>query len=269
MDHTDEQIERYVIRKRDKENTLKVVLIEPRPSEETLTRLIEVCNRFSGFFIPYGRVDLSRPQEIDINKLFDIGSVGIKFICPYKDYDDECYFPLYEKAEELNMPILFHTGIIASLENEPRKIRGVSSARMKPEMLDTIARAFPELIIQGAHLGNPWYEISLEIMRYNRNIYWDLSGTTLTKKMTADWWTRIQWEKQSRKQFLYGTDECSLLPEDGEMTHYTTGREVHESFVERIGWTEEEQEGYFYKNALSLFEEIYKKQKREFVAGIQ
>ncbi|MFC1581935.1 amidohydrolase family protein [Planctomycetota bacterium] len=265
MEHTDEQVAAYVKQKQD-EGMLKVLLIGPGPKDGQAAheRLIEVCGQHEGFFIPFPRVDLTSPDEIDVQALFDMGCVGLKFIGPYEDYDHECFLPAYAKAEELAMPVLFHTGILGSSGNEPRGIRGTSSARMKPEHLDTIARAFPDLIIQGAHLGNPWYEMALEVMRYNRNLYWDICGTTLTKKMTADWFMRIQWERESRKQFLYATDEHPILPEAGAASHYTTGLEAHVQFLDRIGWTEEEKEGYFYKNGLDILERTYKKQNRPF-----
>jgi len=266
MEHTDRQIADFVEKKRG-ENFLKVLLIGPperSAGEAAHERLLEVCRNHPDFFVPYARVDLSQPGKVNVEALCDKGCVGLKFIEPYRDYDDECFFPIYAKAEELGMPILFHTGILGGGDPPPRGIRGISSARMKPEFLDTVARAFPDLVIHGAHLGNPWYEISLEIMRYNRNIYWDLCGTTLTKKMTADWWTRIQWERESRKQFLYATDEYPILPEEGTASHYTTGLEVHVQFLERIGWTEEEMEGYFYRNALSILRKAYEKQGKKF-----
>ncbi len=266
MEHTDQQIEKFVKQKHDRENMMKVLLIGPNPAEGGHKRLFEVCEKFNGFFIPFPRINLTQPDIIDVGTLFDMGAVGLKFLYPYRDYDDECFFPAYARAEELGMPILFHTGIAGATREYPRGIRGISSARMKPEFLDTIARAFPDLIIHGAHLGNPWYEISLEIMRYNRNIYWNLCGTTLTEKMTASWWTRIQWEKHSRRQFIYGTDEIPVLPEAGKAAHYTTGLDVHEMFLNRIGWTEEEKEGYFYKNALSILQKVYSRQERELKA---
>jgi predicted TIM-barrel fold metal-dependent hydrolase len=265
MKHTDEQVLAWIAAKR-REGMVKALLIGPPPehAEAAHARLIEVCDMSEGFLMPFARIDLTRPAEVDVQYLFDMGCVGLKFIGPYRDYDDECFLPIYAKAEELGMPILFHTGILGKGCEEPRGIRGISSARMKPEFLDTIARAFPDLILQGAHLGNPWYEIALEIMRYNRNLYWDICGTSLTKKMTADWFTRIQWERQSRRQFLYATDEHPVLPEAGTAGHYTTGLEAHERFLERIGWTPEEQEGYFWKNAGELLQRAYAKQGRDF-----
>jgi len=267
MEHTDDQISVYAAQKRD-EGMLKVLLIGDsafKHGNKAHTRLIHVCESNPGFFVPFARINLAEPEKVDVQALFDMGCVGLKFIGSHKNYDDECYFPIFAKAEELGMPILFHTGILAgSPTPELRGKRAISTARYRPEYLDTVGRAFPDLIIYGAHLGNPWYEAALEIMRYNRNIYWDICGTTLTKKMTPEWWARIQWEAESRKQFLYGTDEIAVLPEESEPSHYTTGIQTHIDFINSIGWTEEEKEGYFYKNALGILEKTYARQNREF-----
>jgi hypothetical protein len=52
--------------------------------------------------------------------------------------------------------------------------------RMRVTTLDNIARRFPKLTI-GAHLGNPDYAWAAEIGRWNPNLYFDLSGSTLIK----------------------------------------------------------------------------------------
>lgn len=52
---------------------------------------------------------------------------------------------------------------------------------MRPIYLDTIARAFPDLKIIGAHLGNPWYQEAAEVARWNPNVFFDLTGSTLKK----------------------------------------------------------------------------------------
>lgn len=87
---------------------------------------------------------------------------------------------------------------------------------MKPIYLDTIARISPKLTIIGAHLGNPWYEEATMAARWNPNLYFDLTGSTLKKKTpeffgSLLWWTpktryrdpegRYAWEK-----ILFGTD---------------------------------------------------------------
>jgi predicted TIM-barrel fold metal-dependent hydrolase len=43
-------------------------------------------------------------------------------------------------------------------------------ARMRPSFLHTVARAFPRLVVQGAHLGNPWYDEAAEAARWQKNL---------------------------------------------------------------------------------------------------
>ena len=58
----------------------------------------------------------------------------------------------------------------------------VDSNYMRPIYLDTMARLFPAWKIHGAHLGNPWYEEASMSCRWNPNLYFDLTGSTLKKK---------------------------------------------------------------------------------------
>jgi hypothetical protein len=52
---------------------------------------------------------------------------------------------------------------------------------MRTFHLEEIARRFPKLTVIGAHWGNPEYEWAAEVARWNPNVLFDLSGSTLTK----------------------------------------------------------------------------------------
>ncbi|MFH1612966.1 MAG: amidohydrolase family protein [bacterium] len=131
--------------------------------------------RYPDFFIGFGYVDIDGEKPEIVNKLFDEGFKGLKLICPLKNYNDKEYFSFYEKASQLNMPILFHTGWVS-----PMGDKDISCDRMQPIYLDTIARAFPELILIGAHLGNISYMWqAIEIITKVPNIYFDLTGGTI------------------------------------------------------------------------------------------
>jgi predicted TIM-barrel fold metal-dependent hydrolase len=52
---------------------------------------------------------------------------------------------------------------------------------MRAFHLEEIARRFPKLTVIGAHCGNPEYEWAAEVARWNPNVFFDLSGSTLTK----------------------------------------------------------------------------------------
>src|SRR5262249_5488125 len=129
--------------------------------------------------IPYGRISVDdRDAPNQIERMAGEGARGIKMHTPHFDWDNAYYFPLYERIDRLKLVALFHTRI-ASHTYRPAC---TGMARMRPEYLDTIARAFPNLFMQGAHLGNPWYAEAAEAARWCPKLYFDVTGSTLTKK---------------------------------------------------------------------------------------
>jgi len=130
--------------------------------------------------IPYGHVNVDEPGVMrEIQQFADAGFKGVKMHRPKYNWDDFGYFPVYEKLQSLKLVALFHTGIVSGSSDEPEQS---SMARMRPSYLHTIARSFPKLIIQGAHLGNPWYDEAAEAARWEKNLYFDLTGSSLIKK---------------------------------------------------------------------------------------
>jgi len=132
-------------------------------------------------FIGYGRVDPDNPNTIrEVETFKKNGFVGMKFHRPQKNYDDPSYFQIYRLCEEYGMHMIFHTGIAGHTPSDNKPMWG-SGARMRPIYLDTLCMQFPKATIQGAHLGNPWYEEAAETARWNANLYFDVSGSTLHK----------------------------------------------------------------------------------------
>ncbi|HSU58131.1 MAG TPA: amidohydrolase family protein [Bryobacteraceae bacterium] len=148
--------------------------------------------------IGLGEIQLDAPDALDaIDRFHNAGFRGLgEMSKPQYPYDDRRYWPIYERAEKYGMVLLFHTGIVN--RTNPQIPADVSSDRMRVSTLDLIARRFPKLTIIGAHLGNPDYAWAAEIGRWNPNVYFDVSGSTLIKKQ-ADypffksifWWTSV------------------------------------------------------------------------------
>jgi len=170
----------------------KVVLqaLPPRREPGNNEAVLAAHRKYPDLFVPFVGFDLDEMKPEDLERFKGEGFVGIKFIGPAKPYNDPAYFPVYEKATELGMPGLYHLGIVAN--------RGAwascDSNLMRPIYLDHIARSFPEFRIIGAHLGNPWYEEATMSCRWNPNLFFDLSGSTLKKKTpeflgSLLWWT--------------------------------------------------------------------------------
>jgi len=150
------------------------------------------AKQYPDTIIPMGYVALGRgdgPETVE--DLKRRGFRGLKMIAPTKDYDDPEFFPIYSRAEELGLPILFHTGVVArsdewlkALEAEGKPVPphpdprtfNISSKRMEPMCVDGIGRAFPDLNIIMAHFGSTGRrDVSQGIIRWNPNIYGDMT----------------------------------------------------------------------------------------------
>ena len=153
--------------------------------------------------VPFYRVDMTRGDPDEVRAAFDAGYWGVKIISPNRAYDDRFYDPMFARIEALKMPVLFHVGLLGKGEYE-RRI-GCGMSLMRAGMLDTIASRFPELLIQGAHLGNPDIAEAILGSVYSPNLAWDASGgcrhllrvapDLLAAPMggRADLWNRIMW----------------------------------------------------------------------------
>lgn len=146
--------------------------------------------------IPFGYVNLDAPDVVQqVEELHGMGFRGLgelEFV--KKPYIDPGYFPVYERANQYGWVVLFHTGIV--LREKFTEPEDVASGRMRPIHLEEIARRFPKITVLGAHCGNPEYQWAAEVARWNSNVFFDLSGSSLTKMRgrlssfrEIFWWT--------------------------------------------------------------------------------
>ena len=148
---------------------------------ENRKAVAEAAKKYPHQIIPFGYVNLDAPDVVQqVKELHDLGYRGLgelEFV--KKLYNDPSYFPVYELANEYNWVVLFHTGIVLRAKfHEPED---VASLRMRAIYLEEIARRFPKITVIGAHCGNPEYEWAAEITRWNPNVFFDLSGSSLKK----------------------------------------------------------------------------------------
>jgi hypothetical protein len=178
----------------DQADGLAFLLVKPADIDNVKPYIEEHRNRLIGF----GDISLDSPNVLaDIDHAHKAGFRGLGEITkPQYNFDDRRYWPVYARAESYGMILLFHTGIVN--RPNPEIPTDASSDRMRPGTLDLIARRFPKLTIIGAHLGNPDYATAGEIARWNPNLYWDVSGSTLIKKQedlaffkSIFWWSSI------------------------------------------------------------------------------
>jgi predicted TIM-barrel fold metal-dependent hydrolase len=173
------------------------------PDNEDVLRAIE---RHPDRVVGFGTIRLGDDPPERIGELHAAGFRGIKTTRPRFDYDDRRFDEHYALAQQLQLPILFHTGFIVGVNADPRD--DVSSARCRPVLLDRVARTFPELTIVMAHLGMPWYEEAAQMCRFHPNVYADLSGSPMgwrNRKSPAFFAELFYWENAFEK-ILFGSD---------------------------------------------------------------
>ena len=168
--------------------------------------------------MPFGFVDLDASDVVkQVEELHGMGYRGIgelEFV--KKPYNDPSYFPVYELANRYGWIVLFHTGIVLRKKfDEPED---VASGRMRPIYLEEIARRFPKITVLGAHCGNPEYEWAAEIARWNPNVFFDLSGSTLAKMhgclgdfQKIFWWSSTEWQSAEWKVKTPNNDPSAFI----------------------------------------------------------
>lgn len=129
-------------------------------------------DRFIGFHAsdPVGYPD-DGPEELE-RAVKDLGLKGVKIYPGYNNAypNDPRLFPLYQKANELNIPVAVHTGYTVT-QLGPNNYAPL--LKQYPLHLEEVAATFPRLRIIMAHFANPWAEDAIQLMRKYDNVYAD------------------------------------------------------------------------------------------------
>ena len=101
----------------------------------------------------------------------ELGLVGAAIAPSAQDFhpSDSKALVVYQKAAELRMPILFHSGIL------PCSATKLEYAQ--PVLLDEVAREIPDLKLLIASVGAPWMEETLALLAKHSNVYAEISGS--------------------------------------------------------------------------------------------
>ncbi len=101
----------------------------------------------------------------------DLKLHGIKFVPGAQDFDpnSDAAYRLYARLEHDRLPAVFHAGTMPS--HVPANLEYTH-----PLVYDRVAMAFPKLKIVLAHLGHPWHEDTIAVVRKHPNVYADCSA---------------------------------------------------------------------------------------------
>lgn len=140
----------------------------------------EAVREFPDVFMGFGSVDpwMGKIAVQEVERMVkDLGLIGLKFQQAGQAFypNDRRFYPIYEKCQELGIPVLFHMGTTGLGAGNPGGL-GIRLKYCRPIFIDDVAADFPNLTIIGAHPGWPWHEELLAIAVHKANVYIDLSG---------------------------------------------------------------------------------------------
>ncbi len=124
---------------------------------------------------------------------------GLKLGPIYAGFDprDKVCEPIYRYCQERGLPILFHTGTTFN--------RDAPLGFSRPWLLDEVAIRFPGLRMVMAHLGHPFFEECLVVIRKHPRVYADISALYYRPWQFYNMMITAQEYKVTHK-LLFGTD---------------------------------------------------------------
>jgi predicted TIM-barrel fold metal-dependent hydrolase len=153
--------------------------------------------------IPFASIDPNASQK-PVDELEELvrnqGFKGLKLYPTYQHFypNEVKIYPLYAKAQELDIPVLMHIG--SSIFTGSRLKYG------DPIYIDDVAVDFPELKVLQAHSGRPfWYEKAFALSRIHENVYMEISGLPPQKLLT--YFPKLE---RIAHKVIYGSDWPSV-----------------------------------------------------------
>jgi predicted TIM-barrel fold metal-dependent hydrolase len=182
----------------------------PRLSNEYVAQAVR---DFPDRFVGFGSVD---PLQLDkalqgVDRIKELGLKGVKFHPSIQRFapDDERYWPIFGRCEELGLIGLFHTGTSGIGAGMPGG-QGIRLDYCRPIRLDTVAAEFSGFQIIAAHFGFPWHEEMLAIALHKSNVHVDISGWA-PRYIPASVVREMKGRLQDR--FLFGSDYPFITPQ--------------------------------------------------------
>lgn len=132
----------------------------------------EFVGRAPDKLLGFGAADPTQPGALDeVRKAIEeLGLVGVKMGPMYAGFDprDPRCSPIYKYCEDAGVPILFHSGTTFN-QDAPLEYT-------RPWLFDELGMRYPALHMVLAHVGHPFCEECLVVIRKHPHVYADISA---------------------------------------------------------------------------------------------
>ncbi|TAK60483.1 MAG: amidohydrolase [Bacteroidetes bacterium] len=191
--------------------TISLVLTSYKitPGRPSTRSVVEATRHLNSIYVVAGinYYTFHKDELIELREYIREGKVrGLKIYPGYQEFypNDAKLEPLFELAQEMEIPLMVHTGDTFTPKGKIKYSH--------PLHCDDLAVDHPKLKIVICHLGNPWFRDCMEVVYKNANVYTDFSGLVLgnftdrfEQYMAKQLHEMIVWGLEPDK-CLYGSD---------------------------------------------------------------
>ncbi|MDP2663210.1 MAG: amidohydrolase family protein [Dehalococcoidia bacterium] len=173
--------------------------LNPRVTGIITNEELAECCRGLDRLIPFADVNphmIADPAAELERCVLEWGFKGAKLYPVYQLFqaNDRVLYPFYEKAQELGVPVMVHTG--SSI------FQGVRLKYGDPQLLEDVALDFPDLTLILVHGGRGfWYDVAFFLSRAYPRIYLEVSG--LPPRYLLDYFPDLE---SHADKVLFGSD---------------------------------------------------------------
>jgi predicted TIM-barrel fold metal-dependent hydrolase len=174
------------------------------------------------------------PAAKEVERQLDLGAVALKVHPCHGNFPANTreLYPVYALCAERGVPVVFHCGT----SNFP----GARNLYAGPELMEDVAKDFPELTIVLAHGGRGWwYDAVAFLSQLRENVWIELSG--LPPKRLREYYARFDLARLAQK-FIFGSDWPGV-----------PGIRANAEAIIALGWPHETLERVFWRNASEVY----------------
>jgi len=174
-------IESYLAEMGEAEKAIIMGVKFPKTMGTTIPNdyIADLVKKYPGKFYGFCSVEPDEPGAIEEleRSIQDLGLIGLKLSPVYQNFfpNDHKYWPLYQKAQQLKIPVAFHTSY-AMLYN-CRMVCG------DVRLLDDVAMSFRDLTIIVCHFGWYHYEDTAHLITKHLNVFTDMSMLSMASSL--------------------------------------------------------------------------------------
>jgi len=206
-------------------------LPEPHTLDQVNDRIAALVSMYPDKFIGFAAVNPRyrgvawAVDELE-RAILGLGLSGLKLYPAYDDYspdDRKLAWPIWEKAQELSIPVMVHQATSPVIE--------ASMAHGRPFLLDEVGRNFPDLKVLVCHAGFPWTEECICLVVKHPNFYMDLSffNSMTTRREMFEFLSKCKRWGLPLAKVCWGTDYPCFEGLDTLMPKFLTMNEEAEA----------------------------------------